>query len=79
QDTPLSDCTESEGEIQFEDDDEEEEKDSHQIPAKSTVFGLREKSSWSENSQIVLIRKPTASNISHGLLNPFLHRNFKNV
>ena len=32
-----------------------------------------------ENRPVVLIRKPTASNMSHRLLNPFIYRNIKNV
>ncbi len=32
-----------------------------------------------EGTDVVLIRKPTASNLSHRLLNPFIYRNIRNV
>ena len=32
-----------------------------------------------EGSDVVLIRKPTASNLSHRLLNPFIYRNIQNA
>ena len=43
----------------------------------------REKSAWilnaTEETPVVLIRKPTASNLSHRLLNPFIYRNIESV
>ncbi|KAH6569740.1 hypothetical protein BASA62_004662 [Batrachochytrium salamandrivorans] len=66
--------TESEGEAQFEVevDDEVEER---------PLLGLLEPQTWktTEGTDVVLIRKPTASNLSHRLLNPFIYRNIQNV
>ena len=40
-----------------------------------------EPQSWttSDGIKVVLVRKPTASNLSHRLLNPFTYRNIQNV
>jgi hypothetical protein len=42
---------------------------------------LLEPQSWTttEGTNVVLVRKPTASNLSHRLLNPFIYRNIQNV
>lgn len=42
---------------------------------------LLEPQTWktAEGTDVVLVRKPTASNLSHRLLNPFIYRNIQNV
>jgi hypothetical protein len=42
---------------------------------------LLEPQTWktTEGTDVVLVRKPTASNLSHRLLNPFIYRNIQNV
>jgi hypothetical protein len=42
---------------------------------------LLERQDWktTEGTDVVLVRKPTASNLSHRLLNPFIYRNIGNV
>jgi hypothetical protein len=42
---------------------------------------LLEPQTWqtTEGIDVVLVRKPTASNLSHRLLNPFIYRNIQNV
>lgn len=64
--------TESEAEVQFEVDTVNE--------GKSSAWIL-EHQYWNttENTPFVLIRNPTASNLSHRLLNPFIYRNIQNV
>ncbi|KAH6592314.1 hypothetical protein BASA61_004637 [Batrachochytrium salamandrivorans] len=60
--------TESEGEAQFE------------VEGETSAWVL-EPQTWktTEGTDVVLIRKPTASNLSHRLLNPFIYRNIQNV
>ena len=54
-----------------------------QISSSSGVNSawLLEPQSWktTEGSDVILIRKPTASNLSHRLLNPHIYRNIKNA
>ena len=42
---------------------------------------LLEPQTWktTDGTDVVLVRKPTASNLSHRLLNPFIYRNIQNV
>ena len=85
--------TESEGEAQFEAETGNEEQDSvatrlrqnqiymdRQISSGNPAWIL-EHQNWlaSEDLNVVLIRKPTASNLGHRLLNPFIYRNIGNV
>lgn len=85
--------TESEGEAQFEVDTEDDEQHSiltrleqnqqymdQQIIPPSGAWIL-EPQTWktTEGTDVVLIRKPTASNMSHRLLNPFIYRNIRKV
>ncbi|KAH9246143.1 hypothetical protein BASA81_016338 [Batrachochytrium salamandrivorans] len=46
-----------------------------------TSAWVLEPQTWktTEGTDVVLIRKPTASNLSHRLLNPFIYRNIQNV
>ncbi|KAI8896739.1 hypothetical protein BC833DRAFT_527887 [Globomyces pollinis-pini] len=82
--------TESEGEAQFEADTEDEEQHSistrlqqnqqcmdQQITPPSAW--ILEPQTWktAEGSDVVLIRKPAASNLAHRLLNPFIYRNIQ--
>jgi hypothetical protein len=48
-------------------------------PSGENSAWILEPQAWSatENSPVVLIRKPTASNISHRPLNPFIYRNIQ--
>ncbi|KAI8895428.1 hypothetical protein BC833DRAFT_601340 [Globomyces pollinis-pini] len=85
--------TESEGEAQFEVDAEDEEQFStstrlqqnqqyldHQItPASSTWLLEPQTLKTNKGVNVILVRKPTASNLSHRLLNPFIYRNIENV
>jgi hypothetical protein len=50
-------------------------------PPGETSAWVLEPQSWTttENTPVVLIRKPTASNMSHRLLNPHIYRNIKNA
>jgi hypothetical protein len=87
--------TESEGEARLEVVTENEEDhsismrlqqnqqymDQQITPPSGNSTWVLEPQTWSatENSPVVLIRKPTASNMSHRLLNPFIYRNIQNV
>jgi hypothetical protein len=55
----------------------------HQItpPSGERSSWLLEPQTWkiTEGIDVVLVRKPTASNLSHRLLNPFIYRNIQNV
>ena len=79
--------TESEGEAQFEVDTEDEEPHNistrlqqnqqymdKQLSGEYSAWVL-ERQTWetAEGSSVVLIRKPTASNMSHRLINPFIY------
>ncbi|KAJ8331773.1 hypothetical protein QVD99_002020 [Batrachochytrium dendrobatidis] len=84
--------TESEGEAQLEVDTEDEEQqsistrlqqnqqymDQQIMPPSAWIL---EPQAWqtTEGTDVVLIRKPTASNLSHRLLHPFIYRNVKNI
>eukprot|EP00842_Homolaphlyctis_polyrhiza_P006826 jgi/Hompol1/732/HPOL_000926-RA len=84
--------TESEGEAHFEVDTEDEEQysiatrlvqnqeymDQQISPPSAWVL---EPQVWktAEGADVVLIRKPTASNMSNRLLNPYIYRNIQNV
>jgi hypothetical protein len=48
-------------------------------PSGENSAWILEAQSWTtaEGSDVVLIRKPTASNLSHRLLNPFIYRNIQ--
>ena len=50
-------------------------------PSGENSAWILEPQAWetAEGSDVVLIRKPTASNMSHRLLNPFIYRKIKNV
>ncbi|KAH6584277.1 hypothetical protein BASA61_007555 [Batrachochytrium salamandrivorans] len=50
-------------------------------PSGETSAWVLEPQTWktTEGTDVVLIRKPTASNLSHRLLNPFIYRNIQNV
>ena len=50
-------------------------------PSGESSAWIMEQQNWNtaENTPVVLIRKPTASNLSHCLLNPFIYRNIQNV
>ena len=50
-------------------------------PSGETSAWLLEPQSWktTEGTDVVLIRKPTASDLSHRVLNPFIYRNIQNV
>jgi hypothetical protein len=84
--------TESEREVEFEADMEDEEQVSvalrlvqnqefldQQIASPSAW--VLEPQTWqtTEGTDVVLIRKPTASNLSHSLLNPYIYRNIQKV
>ena len=87
--------TESEGEAPFETDTEDEEQYSISARLQQNQQYMDRQispesggSSWilesqprttSEGTNVVLIRKPTASNLSHRLLNPYIYRNIGNV
>ena len=86
--------TESEGESQIDVDPEDEEQEStsarlqqnqqfmdRQITSGETSAWILETQNWkaTEVLDVVLIRKPTASNLSHRLLNPYIYRNIQNV
>ncbi|KAH9265487.1 hypothetical protein BASA83_011082 [Batrachochytrium salamandrivorans] len=50
-------------------------------PSGETSAWVLEPQTWktTEGTDVVLIRKPTASNLSHRLLNPFIYRNIQNL
>ena len=51
----------------------------HQLAAPSAC--ILESQAWktTEGSEVILIRKPTASYMSHRILNPHIYRNIRNV
>ena len=50
-------------------------------PSGENSAWILEPQTWqtSDGTDVVLIRKPTASNMSHRLLNPFIYRNIRNL
>ena len=91
-DTDTESEMESQIEIDNEDEDllsislrleQNQEYLDHQIapPSGEASSWILEQQSWktTEGTNVVLVRKPTASNMSHRLLNPFIYRNIQNV
>jgi hypothetical protein len=86
--------SEGEAQDEVDTDDEEESSIStrlqqnqqymdHQITPASGEHSvwLLEPQTWktTKGTDVVLVRKPTASNLSHRLFNPFIYRNIKNI
>ena len=81
--------TESEREVQFEADEQDEDlvsistrlwQNGQYMDEQISAWMLK-RQTWNttEDDPVILIRKPTASNLSHRLLNPFIYRNIQNA
>ena len=85
-DYPDTSDTESEEEPRFEADRENEAQQTtderlaqNKDYMETQIAGWKVESQIWENQEFQLIVKPTASKLSHRLLNPFIYRNIKNV